>query len=120
MPLLDRGVFVFYTTMDYSIFKKARKFGKDEGNKALLEKIGKCEDALEVFDWLKSNENKDADGKPIYSATVTVNIHGRRSEDGNENNLRTITYDTNLEFAEKKARENYERLLKEFEEKTNE
>ena len=106
--------------MKYNEFKKARKFGKDEGNKGLLDRIAKCEDALEVFDWLKGNANKDADGKPIYTASVTVNIHGRRSEDGNESGLRSISYDTNLDFAEKKARESYERLVKEFEEKSGE
>jgi len=106
--------------MKYNDFKRARKFGKDEGNKGLLDRIAKCEDALEVFDWLKSNENKDAEGKPIYTASVTVNIHGRRSEDGNESGLRSITYDTNLDFAEKKARESYDRLVKEFEEKSGE
>lgn len=106
--------------MKYNDFKRARSFGKDEANKSLLGKINKCEEALEVFDWLKSNENKGADGKPIYTATLTVNIHGRRTEDGDEGNLRQISYDTNLDFAEKKVRESYERLVKEFEEKSGE
>ncbi len=104
--------------MKYNEFKKARKFGKDEANKSLLGKINECEDMLGVLDWLKSNENKDGEGKPRYTATVTVNIHGRGEDDSNEKGVRSLSYDTNFDFVEKKVRENYERLLNEFEEKT--
>ena len=48
--------------MDYKTFKKARKFGRDEGNKNLLGKINDCEDMLGVLDWLKNNENKNEEG----------------------------------------------------------
>ena len=105
--------------MKYSEFKRARKYGKDEGNKALLGKISECEDILGVCDWLKSNENKDKDGKPRYTASITLNVHGRGEDDSNEKGLRTMSYETNLDFVEKKVRENYERLIKEFEDKTN-
>lgn len=104
--------------MDYKLFKKARKFGRDEANKSLLGKINECEDMLGVLDWLKSNENKDAEGKPRYTATVTVNIHGRGEDDSNEKGVRSISYDTNFDFVEKKVRENYDRLIQEFEAKT--
>ena len=104
--------------MDYKTFKKARKFGKDEANKGLLGKINECEDMLGVIEWLKSNENKDAEGKPRYTATVTLNIHGRGEDDANEKGVRSISYDTNFDFVEKKVRENYDKLLKEFEEKS--
>ena len=104
--------------MDYKDFKKARKFGKDESNKGLLGRIGECEDMLGVLDWLKSNENKDAEGKPRYKATVTVNIHGRGEDDSSEKGVRSISYDTNFDFVEKKVRGEYDRLIKEFEEKT--
>lgn len=104
--------------MDYKDFKKARKFGRDESNKGLLGKISECEDMLGVLDWLKSNENKDEEGKPRYTATVTVNIHGRGEDDSNEKGVRSLSYDTNFDFVEKKVRENYDRLVKEFEEKT--
>ena len=103
--------------MKYNEFKKARKFGKDEGNKALLGKINDCEDMLGVLDWLKSNENKDAEGKPRYTATVTLNIHGRGEDDSNEKGVRSLSYDTNFDFVEKKVRENYDRLIQEFEER---
>ena len=104
--------------MKYNDFKKARKFGKDEANKGLLGKINECEDMLGVIEWLKSNENKDADGKPRYTASITVNIHGRGEDDAAENGVRSISYDTNFDFVEKKVRENYDKLLKEFEEKS--
>lgn len=104
--------------MKYNEFKKARKFGKDEANKSLLGKINECEDMLGVLDWLKSNENKDVEGKPRYTATVTVNIHGRGEDDANEKGVRSLSYDTNFDFVEKKVRENYDRLIKEFEVKT--
>lgn len=104
--------------MNYNDFKKARKFGKDESNKGLLGRINECEDMLGVIDWLKSNENKDADGKPRYKATITVNIHGRGEDDSNEKGVRSISYDTNFDFVEKKVRENYDKLIKEFEEKS--
>ena len=104
--------------MDYKLFKKARKFGCDEGNKALLGKINECEDMLGVLDWLKSNENKNAEAKPRYTATVTVNIHGRGEDDSNEKGVRSISYDTNFDFVEKKVRGEYDRLIGEFEEKT--
>lgn len=104
--------------MNYNEFKKARKFGKDEANKGLLGKINECEDMLGVLDWLKSNENKDADGKPRYTATVTVNIHGCGEDDADEKGVRSLSYDTNFDFVEKKVRGEYERLVKEFEEKT--
>ena len=105
--------------MKYSDFKRAIKYGKDEGNKSLLGKIASCEDILGVYEWLNSNENKDKDGKPIYTASITLNVHGRGEDDSNEKGLRTMSYDTNLDFVEKKVRENYERLVKEFEDKTN-
>ena len=105
--------------MKYSDFKRARKYGKDEANKSLLGKIAECEDILGVCEWLKSNENKDKDGKPRYTASITLNVHGRGEDDSNEKGLRTMSYDTNLDFVEKKVRENYERLVKEFEDKTN-
>lgn len=104
--------------MKYDEFKRARKFGKDEGNKALLGKINECEDMLGVLDWLKSNENKDAEGKPRYTATVTVNIHGRSDDDASEKGVRSMSYETNFDFVEKKVRGEYDRLVKEFEEKT--
>lgn len=104
--------------MDYKLFKKARKFGKDEANKSLLGKINECEDMLGVLDWLKSNENKDAEGKPRYTATVTVNIHGRGEDDSDEKGVRSLSYDTNFDFVEKKVRGEYDRLVKEFEDKT--
>ena len=91
---------------------------KDEANKGLLGKINECEDMLRVLDWLKSNENKNEDGKPRYTATVTVNIHGRGEDDANEKGVRSLSYDTNFDFVEKKVRENYDRLIQEFEEKT--
>lgn len=116
MPLLL--VVRFYFVMKYNDFKKARKFGKDEANKGLLGKIGECEDMLGVLEWLKSNENKDKEGNPRYSATVSVNIHGRGEDDSNEKGLRTISYDTNFDFVERKVRENYDRLIKEFEERS--
>lgn len=103
--------------MDYDIFKKARKFGKDEGNKALLKKIDDCEDMLGVIDWLKSNKNEDTEGKPRYKATITVNIHGRGADDANEKGVRSISYDTNFDFVEKKVRGEYESLLREFDER---
>lgn len=106
--------------MDYKTFKKAKKFGKDEANKGLLGKISECEDILGVIDWLKSNENKDAEGKPRYKATITLNIHGRGEDDSNEKGVRSMSYDTNFDFIEKKVRENYDRLTKEFEEKFGE
>lgn len=106
--------------MKYNDFKKARKFGKDERNKALIGKINDCEDILGVFDWLKTNDNKNALGEPRYTASVTINIHGRGEDDANEKGIRSISYETNLDFAEKKVRENYERLVKEFEEKSGE
>ena len=104
--------------MDYKLFKKARKFGKDEANKGLLGKINECEEMLGVLDWLKSNDNKNEDGKPRYTATVTVNIHGRGEDDANEKGVRSLSYDTNFDFVEKKVRGEYDRLMKEFEEKT--
>ena len=104
--------------MKYNDFKKARKFGKDETNKSLLGRINECEDMLGVIDWLKSNENKDAEGKPRYKATITVNIHGRGEDDSNEKGVRSLSYDTNFDFVEKKVRENYDKLIKEFEEKS--
>ena len=104
--------------MKYNVFKKARKFGKDEANKGLIGRINECEDMLGVIDWLKSNENKDADGKPRYTASITLNIHGRGEDDSNEKGVRSLQYDTNFDFVEKKVRENYERLIQEFEEKT--
>lgn len=104
--------------MKYNEFKKARKFGRDEGNKNLLGKINDCEDMLGVLDWLKNNENKNEEGKPRYTATVTINIHGRGEDDANEKGVRSISYDTNFDFVEKKVRENYDRLIQEFEEKT--
>ena len=103
--------------MDYKEFKKARKFGKDEANKSLLGKIGECEDMLGVLDWLKSNENKDAEGKPRYTASITLNIHGRGEDDADEKGVRSLSYDTNFDFVEKKVRGEYDRLLKEFEER---
>ena len=106
--------------MKYNDFKRARKFGKDEANKGLLGRISDCEDMLGVLDWLKGNENKDSEGKPRYRATITVNIHGRGDEDSNEKGVRSLSYDTNFDFVEKKVRENYDRLLREFEEKTGE
>ena len=104
--------------MDYKLFKKARKFGKDEANKGLLGKINECEEMLGVLDWLKSNDNKNEDGKPRYTATVTVNIHGRGEDDANEKGVRSLSYDTNFDFVEKKVRGEYDRLVREFEEKT--
>lgn len=104
--------------MNYNEFKKARKFGRDEGNKNLLGKINDCEDMLGVLDWLKNNENKNEEGKPRYTATVTINIHGRGEEDANEKGVRSISYDTNFDFVEKKVRSEYDRLISEFEEKT--
>ena len=104
--------------MKYNEFKKARKFGRDEGNKNLLGKINDCEDMLGVLDWLKSNENKNEEGKPRYTATVTINIHGRGEDDANEKGVRSISYDTNFDFVEKKVRGEYDRLISEFEEKT--
>lgn len=104
--------------MNYNDFKRARKFGRDEANKSLLGKISECEDMLGVIDWLKSNENKDADGKPRYTASVTLNIHGRGEDDANEKGVRSLSYDTNFDFVEKKVRGEYENLLKEFESKT--
>ena len=104
--------------MKYNVFKKARKFGNDEANKGLIGRINACEDMLGVIDWLKSNENKDADGKPRYTASITLNIHGRGEDDSNENGVRSLQYDTNFDFVEKKVRENYERLIQEFEERT--
>lgn len=104
--------------MQYKDFKKARKFGKDEANKSLLGKISECEDMLGVLDWLKENENKDAEGKPRYTATVTVNIHGRGEDDANEKGVRSLSYETNFDFVEKKVRGEYDRLVKEFEDKT--
>ena len=104
--------------MNYNEFKKARKYGKDEANKSLLSKINECEDMLGVLDWLKSNENKNEEGKPRYTTTVTINIHGRSEDDTNEKGLRSISYDTNFDFVEKKVRGEYDRLVKEFEEKT--
>ena len=106
--------------MKYSDFKRARKFGGDEANKALIGRIAECEDMRGVLDWLKSNENKDAEGRPRYKATVSVSIHGRGEDDANEKGVRTLSYDTNFDFVEKKVRENYDRLLKEFEEKSGE
>ena len=104
--------------MKYQDFKNARKFGKDEANKGLLGRLGECEDMLGVIDWLKSNENKDSEGKPRYTATITLNIHGRGEEDADEKSVRSISYDTNFDFVEKKVKENYDRLLKEFEERS--
>lgn len=104
--------------MKYNEFKKARKFGRDEGNKNLLGKINDCEDMLGVIDWLKSNENKNEEGKPRYTATVTINIHGRGEDDANEKGVRSISYDTNFDFVEKKVRGEYDRLIGEFEERT--
>lgn len=106
--------------MKYTEFKKARKFGKDEGNKNLLGRISDCEDMLGVIEWMKSNENKDKDGNPRYRATITLNIHGRGEDDSNEKGVRSLSYDTNFDFVEKKVRENYDRLITEFEEKTKE
>lgn len=106
--------------MKYSDFKKAHKFGKDEGNKSLIGRINECEDMLGVIEWLKSNENKDAEGKPRYTASITLNIHGRGEDDANEKGIRSLSYDTNFDFVEKKVRENYDRLIGEFEEKTKE
>ena len=106
--------------MKYDIFKKARKFGKDEQNKGLLGRINECEDMLGVLEWLKNNKNEDAEGKPRYAATISINIHGRGEDDANEKGVRTLTYDTNFDFVEKKVRENYEKLVKEFEEKSGE
>ena len=103
--------------MKYNDFKRARKFGKDEANKSLLGKISECEDVLGICDWLKSNENKDAEGNPRYTATITLNIHGRGEDDANENGVRTLSYDTNFDFIEKKARDMYDRLVGEFEER---
>lgn len=104
--------------MKYEEFKKARKFGREEGNKPLLGKISECEDMLGIIDWLKSNENKDAEGKPRYRATITLNIHGRGEDDSNEKDVRSLQYDTNFDFVEKKVRENYDRLIGEFEDRT--
>ena len=104
--------------MKYNEFKKARKFGKEESNKALLDKISQCEEILDVCNWLKSNENKGEDGKPRYTASITVNIHGRTKDDANEKDLRSMNYPTNLDFVESRVRENYDKLIQEFEEKT--
>lgn len=106
--------------MKYDQFKKARKIGRDESNKKMLEQISQCEDILEVCDWLKSNENKDENGKPRFTASITLNIHGRGKDDSNEKDLRSMNYDTNLDYVEKKVRENYERLINEFETKYGE
>lgn len=106
--------------MKYNDFKRARKFGKDEANKGLLGKISDCEDMLGVIEWLKSNENKDAEGKPRYTATITLNIHGRGEDDASEKGIRSFNYDTNFDFVEKKVCENYERLIGEFEERMKE
>lgn len=73
-----------------------------------------------MIEWLKSNENKDAEGKPRYTATITLNIHGRGNDDSSEKDVRSLNYDTNFDFVEKKVRENYDRLIKEFEEKSGE
>ena len=104
--------------MDYKQFKKARKLGRDEGNKSLLGRIDDCEDMLGVLDWLKSNENVDEAGKPRFKATITVNIHGRSKEDSNEKGVRSISYDTNFDYVENKVRSEYDRLVREFEANT--
>ena len=104
--------------MKYSEYKKARKFGKDKENETLLSRIAECEDILGVCDWLKGNENKDKEGKPRYKATITLNLHGRGEEDSDETSVRSVTYDSNFDYIEKKARGMYDRLIKEFESKT--
>ena len=109
--------FIFFD-MKYKEFKRARKIGKDERNASLLRQIGECEDILGVCEWLKSNENKDKDGKPRFTATVTLNLHGRESDDSDAKDLRSVSYDTNLDYVEKKARDMYDRLIAEFEDMT--
>lgn len=105
--------------MNYNEFKKAKNFSQKKENEELLSSIVNCEDMLGVIDWLKTNENKDADGKTRYKATVTVNIHGRGEDDSNERGVRSLSYDTNFDFVEKKVSGEYQRLLKEFEDRTN-
>lgn len=106
--------------MKYGDFKRARTFGRDKANEGLLQRISDCEDMLGVLDWLKSNENKDAEGKPRYKATITLNIHGRGAEDSGEKDTRSFSYDTNFDFVERKIRENYDGLMKEFETRSGE
>lgn len=105
--------------MKYSDFKNARKFRKDKANEELIKQIDNCEEMLSVIDWLKSNENKDGEGKPRYKATISVNIHGRGEDDSNEKGMRTLTYDTNFDFVERKVMDNYQKLIQEFEQRSN-
>lgn len=104
--------------MKYEDFRKARKIGKDEANATLLGKLYMCEEMLEALDKIKNAGNKNEEGKPRYAASITLNIHGGGEDDANEKDLRSLSYDTNFDYVEKKVRENYDRFIKDFEERT--
>ena len=105
--------------MKYDLFKKARGFAKNEANKEMLGKINECEEMLSVLEKVKAG-NTNSEGKQRYKATITINIHGRDEEDASGKDVRSLSYDTNFDFVEKKVRGEYDKLLKDFEERYGE